>query len=171
MTTKIIDADISSCMLKPSMEWKFHQHIKYKYIVHYHPLYILKFLCSDIPMKNINKSLMIDYYMPGECLFNYLKNIDFDLYEIIFMKNHGVILYSNNLQHIKLLYNKLKTEFYAELLDNIYLTPDSYILKDDCETIIFNLALKYLINDRYESLDSNSLNELENNSEEKYRKS
>ena len=32
---------------KPSMEIGFHTAIKAKYVVHYHPAYVLPFLCSD----------------------------------------------------------------------------------------------------------------------------
>lgn len=120
--------------LKPSMEIKFHKVIKSKYVLHYHPIYIL-LLQDNLPFD----ADIIDYLKPGtdeltEAISKCNK-------KIIFLKNHGVILHSDSLQEIKDLYNKLN-EF--NLFKNIDLkyTPDMVVLKNDPDILIHKFIFK-----------------------------
>lgn len=107
---------------KPSMEYKLHKWIINKfnvnYVAHTHPTNTLKILCTDnyndfankrlFPDQvvfNGSKSCVIDYFNPGDDLFNglingvenFIKKNNF-LPKVILLKNHGIITFGNKIE-------------------------------------------------------------------------
>ena len=105
----------------PSMETFFHCFMK-KYTVHIHFTLSNIFLTTN----NVNvldnlqiKYKVIDYFPPGIILANEIANIyniDTNLY---FLKNHGLIITSDNLEDIESVYTKV-FEYFDTLLENKY---------------------------------------------------
>jgi fructose-1,6-bisphosphatase/inositol monophosphatase family enzyme/NDP-sugar pyrophosphorylase family protein/ribulose-5-phosphate 4-epimerase/fuculose-1-phosphate aldolase len=91
--------------LKPSIETAFHSFLP-KYVIHLHPIYLNVILCLKDCEQILNKLFtkqkhtIIDYKRPGHELSQEVaKKIDKNHQEvkIIFLKNHGLIVASNNI--------------------------------------------------------------------------
>jgi rhamnose utilization protein RhaD (predicted bifunctional aldolase and dehydrogenase) len=92
----------------PSMEVFFHL-LPHKWIVHIHPTFLLKYLCSE-GWKNIHskyKSICIPYKTPGLELSTYIHE-NYNGETTIFLQNHGLIVCGNSPREI------------CKILDNIY---------------------------------------------------
>jgi putative hydrolase of the HAD superfamily len=133
----------------PSMETFFHCFMK-KYTVHLHFTLSNIFLCCNELniLNNINiKHKIIDYFIPGinlatEIYLNY--DVDTDIY---FLKNHGLIITSDNINHIENMYLKI---FYFFDYSNLYKTEinafmiNKYIYEKYNKSIV---CKNYSIND------------------------
>lgn len=148
--------------LKPSMEINFHKAIKSKYVLHYHPIYIL-LLQDDLPFE----ADVIDYIKPGS---NELTEaVSKCNKKVIYLKNHGVILHSDSLQEIKELYFKL-SEFNIFEITSFNCTPDMVVLKNDPDILVHKFFLKVFKNiTKIEELDQDDVNDLLNDENEMYR--
>jgi rhamnose utilization protein RhaD (predicted bifunctional aldolase and dehydrogenase) len=135
----------------PSMEVFFHL-LPHKWIVHIHPTFLLKHLCSS-KWKDIHStypSLFIPYKTPGMELSKYIHSV-YNGETVIFLQNHGVIfcaessrdicnmidtLYTENVNYIDKIYNHLYlTEIYdflKEVKNKTNITP---ILKNTYKTV------------------------------------
>lgn len=137
-TYSIIGNEIRNiAYLKPSMELGFHKVLPSKYVLHYHPLYILRFLCGDAEcLANIGD--IVEYHHPGSCdLIDAISNTS---KHIIFLKNHGVIIHSDTIEEIKQLYGVLREfNIFKDFMQNY--TPDSCLIHSD-EINLFNYVLK-----------------------------
>ena len=87
----------------PSMEIGFHIAIPSKYIFHLHSVYVNIFLCMKNGPKILEKlfkdvpHVFVDYKNPGYELSLHISK--FKKYpKLIFLKNHGVIIHSDNLK-------------------------------------------------------------------------
>jgi hypothetical protein len=93
-----------------------------KYTVHIHFTLSNMFLCSNHDSINFDLNLkykIIDYYVPGIILANEIKkqyNIDTSVY---FLKNHGLIITSDNINELIDIYIKV-FNYFNNLLDNQY---------------------------------------------------
>mgnify|MGYP000170968839 CR=1 FL=1 len=141
--------------IKPSMEVKMHENIKSKYVVHYHPVYVLPFLCSDYEF-DIGETL--DYYAPGDELAEAISNTTNN---IVFLRNHGVVIHAETIEEIKQLYGIIKKKFFIES-QKMY-TPDDVIDSNSTELWLFReyirmsaeikgLKLNHLDDDQQHSL-------------------
>lgn len=100
---------------KPSMEYLMHCKLK-KWVIHLHPIQINKLLCNQEGKYFLNtlfpNSLIIDYVTPGKELF-YQINKEYIDQEIIFLKNHGIIITGEYIDKIYILLedvlNKVET--------------------------------------------------------------
>lgn len=158
---------------KASIESYMHSFLK-KYVIHLHPIAVNIILCKK-DAKNIIKelfkdSLFIDYILPGKELS---KNI-FDKYnneEIIFLKNHGIIITCNEIDRCYILINDIinKCESYTnvnldkykilEIKDHLF--PDSVIYnKKNYE--IYKSHLIILNNNKRDDLDFLSKDDVNN---------
>lgn len=162
--------DYSMDIIKPSMEIKMHMVFKNKYVAHYHPIYVLPYLCTkDYKFLNYNT---IDFALPGNDLYDVLsKNYIYKEKGVILLRNHGVIIYAEQIQDILELYNKLKNNFF-EQNDFIY-TPDDAIDITNGELWLFrntieNIAKKKRLN--LSPLKASEISKLLNLPDEKYRK-
>jgi len=94
----VISGDIN---ISPSMEVFFHL-LPFKYVVHLHPTFLLKHLCSSnwtslsIPEFSY---LHIPYKTPGIDLCSTILESHYDQ-KVIFLQNHGVIICSNTFDEI-----------------------------------------------------------------------
>ena len=148
--------------LKPSMEINFHKAIKSKYVLHYHPIYIL-LLQDDLPFD----ADVIKYIKPGSDELT--EAVSKCNKKIIYLKNHGVILHSDSLQEIKELYFKL-SEFNIFEITNFNCTPDMAVLKNDPDILVHKFFLKVFKNiTKIEELDQDDVNDLLNDENEMYR--
>lgn len=152
------DSTIWEEKLKPSMEYLMHLNIPSKYVVHYHPIYVLPYLCSDY---TFNFGSAIDYIHPGKPLADEIKKIE-NLENIIFLKNHGVVIHADSIDEIKKLYYRIKFEFDEIANLNAY-TPDDVVDKNNPELLLARayireiakregLRLKQLTNDEKDNL-------------------
>ncbi|EAK8665439.1 class II aldolase/adducin family protein [Campylobacter jejuni] len=162
--------DYSVDIAKPSMEIKMHMVFKNKYVVHYHPVYILPYLCTrEYKFENYKA---IDFVLPGNDLYEALsKSYSYQEKGVVLLRNHGVVIYAEQIQDIIELYNQLKSEFF-EQNDFVY-TPDDAVDKTNEELWLFrnvveNIAIKKQINLR--PLKVSEIDKLLNLPDEQYRK-
>lgn len=162
--------DYSVDIVKPSMEIKMHMVFKNKYVVHYHPVYILPYLCTrEYKFENYKA---IDFVLPGNDLYEALsKSYSYQKKGVVLLRNHGVVIYAEQIQDIIELYNQLKSEFF-EQNDFVY-TPDDAVDKTNEELWLFrnvveNIAIKKQINLR--PLKVSEIDKLLNLPDEQYRK-
>lgn len=156
-------------MKRASMEYRMHQMINYKYVVHYHPLYAMPVLCSDNELAGLDYAT-VNYAQPGDDLAEVLINHVDD--KIIFLKNHGIILSSNNINEIIDNYNLIKAECFASITMPI-LSPDDAVIADK-EQLTHNLAslgMAALMGITMNTLSSDDIDKLNNNEAEAFRKS
>lgn len=148
--------------LKPSMEINFHKAIKSKYVLHYHPVYIL-LLQDDLPFDTD----VIDYIKPGSDELT--EAVSKCNKKIIYLKNHGVILHSDSLQEIKDLYNKL-SEFNIFKIIRFNYTPDMVVLENSTDLALHKFIFRVFKNiTKIEELDQDDVNDLLNDENEMYR--
>lgn len=162
--------DYSVDIVKPSMEIKMHMVFKNKYVVHYHPVYILPYLCTrEYKFENYKA---IDFVLPGNDLYEALsKSYSYQEKGVVLLRNHGVVIYAEQIQDIIELYNQLKSEFF-EQNDFVY-TPDDAVDRTNEELWLFrnvveNIAIKKQINLR--PLKVSEIDKLLNLPDEQYRK-
>ncbi|EAK8655937.1 class II aldolase/adducin family protein [Campylobacter coli] len=162
--------DYSEDIAKPSMEIKMHMVFKNKYVAHYHPVYILPYLCAkEYKFENYET---IDFALPGNDLYEALsKSYSYQEKGVTLLRNHGVVIYAEQIQDIIELYNQLKSEFF-EQNDFVY-TPDDAVDKTNEELWLFrnvmeNIAIKKQIN--LNPLKVSEINKLLNLPDEQYRK-
>ncbi|KAB0590729.1 class II aldolase/adducin family protein [Campylobacter lari] len=162
--------DYSVDIVKPSMEIKMHMVFKNKYVAHYHPVYILPYLCAkEYKFENYET---IDFALPGNDLYEALsKSYSYQEKGVTLLRNHGVVIYAEQIQDIIELYNQLKSEFF-EQNDFVY-TPDDAVDKTNEELWLFrnvmeNIASKKQIN--LNPLKVSEINKLLNLPDEQYRK-
>ncbi|EEU8400266.1 class II aldolase/adducin family protein [Campylobacter lari] len=162
--------DYSVDIVKPSMEIKMHMVFKNKYVAHYHPVYILPYLCTkEYKFENYKA---IDFVLPGNDLYEALsKSYSYQERGVVLLRNHGVVIYADQIQDIIELYNQLKSEFF-EQNDFVY-TPDDAVDKTNEELWLFrnvieNIAIKKQIN--LHSLKVSEIDKLLNLPDEQYRK-
>jgi ribulose-5-phosphate 4-epimerase/fuculose-1-phosphate aldolase len=109
---KRIESDYSRFILKPSsrrpsMEAGMHCVIDKKYIFHFHHLQTLFFLISRNENNELKKIFsnydigFLDYTKPGLDLTNAILQNKFELKDIIFLKNHGVIVSSDSFSKLE----------------------------------------------------------------------
>lgn len=165
---------LNSDYIKPTMEFGLHTSIKAKYVIHYHPVYVLPYLCSDIIYNYSEKYCIIDYCNPGsELNENINKAFKYGLNEdcgVILLKNHGVVIYANDITIIKELCQEIKDEFFEDNA-NCY-TPDDIVDINSPELYLFRLAMNY-ISGKYgfkmNELPEETKEMLLNDTNEKYR--
>ncbi|EJV0410891.1 class II aldolase/adducin family protein, partial [Campylobacter coli] len=162
--------DYSMDIIKPSMEIKMHRVFKNKYVAHYHPVYILPYLCAkEYNFTNYN---VIDFVLPGNDLYEMLsKNYIYEEKGIVLLRNHGVVIYAEQIQDVLELYNQLKNDFFEE--NDFAYTPDDVVDKTNGELWLFrnaieNIASKKQIN--LAPLKANEIYKLLNLPDEQYRK-
>lgn len=148
--------------LKPSMEINFHKAIKSKYVLHYHPVYIL-LLQDDLPFD----ADVIDYIKPGSDELT--EAVSKCNKKVIYLKNHGVILHSDSLQEIKELYFKL-SEFNIFKIIRFNYTPDMVVLENSTDLALHKFIFRVFKNiTKIEELDQDDVNDLLNDENEMYR--
>lgn len=162
--------DYSMDIIKPSMEIKMHWVFKNKYVAHYHPVYILPYLCAkEYNFTNYN---VIDFVLPGNDLYEMLsKNYIYEEKGMVLLRNHGVVIYAEQIQDVLELYNQLKNDFFEK--NDFAYTPDDAVDKTNGELWLFrnvieNIASKKQIN--LTPLKANEIYKLLNLPDEKYRK-
>jgi len=154
---------------KVSMEIDMHLNINSKYVLHYHPIYLMPELCSEHFNKNNLISKTIDYIRPGKKLGEEIKKLNLSGYGVIYLKNHGVTIYADKIEIIEKLHSEIFNEFYI-YIDAFY-TPDLVVDNGD-ENYLYKLGLLYL--SKLKGIELKELTEkeqikLELDENEKYR--
>ena len=107
---------------KPSMETFMHL-LGFQYIVHFHPSYICKFLCSKeapgiFTKQNFPNSLFIHYVKPG---FELAKTIlpNWNGETVLFLENHGIVILGDRIESLVEKYSRIvkKTEELTNIQD------------------------------------------------------
>lgn len=164
---KINNNEVISVNIRPSMEYMMHLNIPYKYVVHYHPIYVLPYLCSNYNFDGIGETL--EYYTPGEDLGEAIKKVAHS--KIIFLKNHGVVISSDDLDEIKYLYDIIHNKFFVE--NNESYTPDDFVDRKSPELWMFRKIIELTAqveNLKLTRLTDTQTEKLNNSEAEKYRK-
>ncbi|MBZ7948742.1 class II aldolase/adducin family protein [Campylobacter sp. RM9929] len=163
------NGNFSKDILKPSMEINMHLVFKNKYVVHYHPVYLLPYLCSDFLFKEYD---FIEFTLPGEKLSEKLKkSYMYKEKGILMLQNHGVILYSEYINDLFIMHSEIKDKFFENNF-NIY-TPDDAIDYENYELWLFrntieNIALKKDL--KLNQIGKIYIDKIINMPDEKYRK-
>lgn len=124
---KRIESDYSRFILKPStrrpsMEAGMHCVIDKKYIFHFHHLQTLFFLISSNGNNELKKLFsnydigFLDYTKPGLDLTNAILQNKFEQKDIIFLKNHGVIVSSNSFFKLEEMIHIFEKKMFKPLL-------------------------------------------------------
>ena len=189
----LLDSVKNSVYKKPSMETGFHTGFK-KYVFHLHPIYLNCILCLENAEEVIKKIFtnlfeysFINYFNPGYQLTKEILKKE-KLKDIIFLKNHGLIISSNDcydgIYYVSQI-NKLSKEYIKEHINSFeefsldwkdkeriesYSWPDSIILSDD-ETIAANNYINYIGSNlgTIQQLKKEDIEYLKNIEAEKYR--
>lgn len=159
---------LTSSEVRPSMEYEMHKTIKSKYVVHYHPVYILPYLCS----KEFHRDNLIEYTHPGKELADKIKSLNLEDDGVIYLRNHGVVLFSNSLDYIRDKYYELKTEF-LDKNTSVY-SPDDLVYPNSDELWLFRQAMENIARKNsltLVELDESSRQKLMHDPNEKYRSS
>lgn len=161
--------------LKPTMEIGFHKAIKSKFVLHYHPVYVLPFLCVENMILTDMYCDVIEISLPGKDLEIKIKEFletNKKDYGILLLKNHGVIIYADDLETVKLMYTHLKFKYFKYLEVHNNYTPDDVVDKDSFQLLLFrntiqNIATK---NDLIlQELSTDMIKSLLQDENEKYR--
>ncbi|ASB48033.1 hypothetical protein CDL62_02165 [Alkalitalea saponilacus] len=104
---------------RPSVETSMHDVIAYSYVVHLHPTLVNGVMCAKDVEKYLEpvfgaEALYIPYIDPGYILFKevekrilaYRKDNGFDP-KVILLQNHGIFVSANEVDEIKVIYNKV----------------------------------------------------------------
>jgi ribulose-5-phosphate 4-epimerase/fuculose-1-phosphate aldolase len=141
----------------PSMETFFHCFMK-KYTVHIHFTLSNIFLTTNKvdALDNLQiKYKIIDYFPPGIILANEIANVYDSNINLYFLKNHGLILTSDNLEDIETLYIKV-FEYFNTLLENKY---SNDLITFDIIRLMYSKFNKAIICRKY---DINNINNIIN---------
>lgn len=159
---------LSENIKKPSMEFQMHQLFRNKYVAHYHPVYILPYLCClDFKFSYP----CVDFKMPGKELCDELRrNYIYQECGVIMLRNHGVIVYAECLKDLKNCHKQLRNEF-LELNENVF-TPDDAVDLTSDELWLFRETIENIARKKHltlSTIDANSIYNIINLSDEKYR--
>lgn len=157
--------------IKPSMEIGMHMNLKCKYVFHYHPAYVLPYLCSVGSDDQLITGHVIEYVSPGEELAQSVIGVDS---EIIWLKNHGVVLQSDSIERIEELYYIIKSEYFGTTYNDTAYTPDDVVDSNNLELWLFRQYIEYTASKRFlqlKSLTDECKSKLLSDSNEKYRMS
>ena len=142
----------------PSMETFFHCFMK-KYTIHIHftlsNIFLCKNNCEILKDLNVNYEL-INYYLPGlelaiKVMEKYNNNI-----ELYFLKNHGLIITTNNFENIFVLFKNV-FNFFNKILMNKYLF-ESYTF--DINKLIYKKFNKSIICRIYQNINCNYISNI-----------
>lgn len=153
---------------KPSMEIGMHKVFQNKYVTHYHPVYILPYLCDE---KFHFTYQCMDFVLPGKQLCKALyKEYHYEQKGIVMLRNHGVIVFAEKLEDLLMLHKTLKDEFFEK--NKSIFTPDDAIDTENFELWLFretieNIARKKQLN--LSEISTKQIKNLINMPEEKYR--
>ena len=162
------DGKISNEIIKPSMEIGMHQIFKNKYVAHYHPVYLLPYLCDKNFLFSYN---VIDFQLPGKQLCEEIKSrYVYQRAGVVMLRNHGVIIFSEEIEDLFKYHRQLREEFMEENI-NIF-TPDDAIDSNSDELWLFretieNIARKKGL--RLSAIDNKIIEKLVNMPDEQYR--
>lgn len=152
---------------KPSIELELHKRSPYKFVIHYHPVYLIPFINENL-VQQFDNACILDYYMPGSELAKAYENVKGA--NVIFLKNHGVVVQSDNYKECIRIILSIKEKY--QFVISKYLCPDDYVMKDNEEQILANacmLLLKRLYNTEIELLDNEDIRKLAKSKDEQYR--
>lgn len=156
---------------KPSMEVGMHLVFKNKYVAHYHPAYVLPYLCSkDYVFKD--KFNVVEFALPGNDLCRQLTNhYKYEEKGVLMLRNHGVVLYSEKIEDLLYLYKEVKSEFFEK--SNFLYTPDDVVDSESFELWLFRNSIENIASKKgldLTTLSQSVIKELLNLPDEKYRK-
>ncbi len=123
--------------LKPSMEVQMHLNLKAKYVFHYHPVYVLPYLCSTKFAPTYGR--VINYVNPGPELAKAVIGVE---EEVIWLKNHGVVIQSDSVDRVIDLYEQIKLQYFVEHLTPY--TPDDVVDENNPELWLFRQYIELI---------------------------
>lgn len=142
---------------KASLEIGMHKNSKFKFVLHYHPIYIIPIISGALldRFKKFNPKI-VEYRTPGEDLSDCTVGDN----NLIFLKNHGVVVQSDSKEECIEIIDDL-AEYKLKIKN--YFCPDDFVMKDNPEQILANAFIENFIkcsNIELDTLSSEQCNKL-----------
>ena len=150
---------------KASLEIGMHKNSKFKFVLHYHPIYIIPIISGALldRFKKFNPKI-VEYRTPGEDLSDCTIGDN----NLIFLKNHGVIVQSDSKEECIEIIDDL-AEYKLKIKN--YFCPDDFVMQNNPEQILANAFIENFVkwsNIELDTLSSEQCNNLLT-PDEKYR--
>jgi len=100
---------------------------------------VLPYLCSTSFVPFYGNGKVIDYVNPGAELASAVDGVS---NEVIWLKNHGVVLQADSISRIKRLYNIIKTIYFVHHLTSY--TPDDVVDDNNLELWLFRQYIELI---------------------------
>lgn len=133
---------------KASLEIGMHKNSKFKFVLHYHPVYIIPIISSAL-LDRFSKynPKIVEYRTPGEDLSDCTISDN----KLIFLRNHGVIVQSDSSAECEEIIDDLAT--YKLKIKNFY-CPDDFVMQDNPEQILANAFIENFLKASNRELDT-----------------
>lgn len=133
---------------KASLEIGMHKNSKFKFVLHYHPVYIIPIISSALLDRFSKYSpKIVEYRTPGSDLSDCTTGDN----KLIFLKNHGVIVQSDSSVECKEIIDELAS--YKLKIKNFF-CPDDFVMQDNPEQILANAFIDNFLKSSNRELDT-----------------
>ena len=133
---------------KASLEIGMHKNSKFKFVLHYHPVYIIPIISSAL-LDRFSKynPKIVEYRTPG----NDLSDCTTGDNRLIFLRNHGVVVQSDSSAECKAIIDDLAS--YKLKIKNFF-CPDDFVMQDNPEQILANAFIENFLKSSNRELDT-----------------
>ena len=133
---------------KASLEIGMHKNSKFKYVLHYHPIYIIPII-SNALLDRFSKynPKIVEYRTPGADLSDCTVGDN----KLIFLRNHGVIVQSDSASECSEIIDDL-AEYKPKI--KYFYCPDDFVMQDNPEQILANAYISLFIKSSNLELDT-----------------
>ena len=150
---------------KASLEIGMHKNSKFKFVLHYHPIYIIPIISNALLDKfsKFNPKI-VEYRTPGADLSDCTIGDN----KLIFLRNHGVIIQSDSASECSEIIDDLAE--YKPMIKYFY-CPDDFVMQDNPEQILANAFIELFLRYSNKELDTLSTEQCKKllTPDEKYR--
>ena len=150
---------------KVSLEIGMHKNSKFKFVLHYHPIYIIPIISGAL-LDRFSKynPKIVEYRTPGADLSDCTIGDN----KLIFLRNHGVIIQSNSASECSEIIDDL-AEYKPKI--KYFYCPDDFVMQDNPEQILANAFIELFLRYSNKELDTLSTEQCKKllTPDEKYR--
>lgn len=150
---------------KVSLEIGMHKNSKFKFVLHYHPIYIIPIISGAL-LDRFSKynPKIVEYRTPGADLSDCTIGDN----KLIFLRNHGVIIQSDSASECSEIIDDL-AEYKPKI--KYFYCPDDFVMQDNPEQILANAFIELFLRYSNKELDTLSAEQCKKllTPDEKYR--
>lgn len=150
---------------KVSLEIGMHKNSKFKFVLHYHPIYIIPIISGAL-LDRFSKynPKIVEYRTPGADLSDCTIGDN----KLIFLRNHGVIIQSDSASECSEIIDDL-AEYKPKI--KYFYCPDDFVMQDNPEQILANAFIELFLRYSNKELDTLSIEQCKKllTPDEKYR--